>query len=230
LAMYVIVTFASMLWQSLLAALGANLDVPDALNDLLNKPVWFSIFLLCIYAPFFEEFIFRGMILSGYAAYKGFWKAAIITGILFGLLHGFLPSVVPTALVGIALAALVMLTGSIFAGVLYHALHNFLAYTMFLDNYFLDLPWKLNLVPSIETPEGQILKFIWILCWTVVAGFAAVFIFRALKKGYIPAEKKAMKPYDKKHRLLFAFAIALAIVLVVLSSAIMFLPVGLIKG
>lgn len=230
LAIYVITIFVSMLWQSLLAALGANLKVEDILNDLLNKPVWFSIFLLCIYAPFFEEFIFRGMILSGYSAYKGFWKAAVITGIMFGMLHGFLPSLLPTALVGTAIAALVMATGSIFAGVIYHALHNLLAYTMWMDNYFLDLPWKLNLMPSVDTLQGAISKFIWIFGWAVISVFAAAAIFRLLKKDYMPAQKNAMDHGDKKHRILLAFALALAVILIFLSSIIMFFPKEMLSG
>lgn len=230
LAMYVIIIFVSMLWQILLASLGANLQVEETLNALLKKPAWFTILLLCVYAPFFEEFIFRGMILSGYSTYKGFWKAAVITGIMFGLLHGFLPSVLPTAIVGVVIAALVMATGSIFTGLIYHALHNLLAYTMWMNTYFLDLPWKLNLVPSVDTPQGAFAKFVWILCWTVVAVFAASAIFRSLKKDYVPLQKKPMNPYDKKHRLLFAFALALAVILVLLSSVILFLPKGIISG
>ena len=221
---YVIVTFVSMLWQTILALTGLNIEIPDALNEVFNKPVWFSIFLLCIYAPFFEELTFRGMILSGYAANKNPWKAAIVVGCFFGMMHGFLPSVLPTAFLGVIIAIVVLYTGSIFAGMIYHALHNLLAYTMLMDNWFIDLPWKLNLVPPVTTAAGQVSKFIWLLCWTAVAVLAAVIIIKSLKKGFVPIERQKRDPKDNRHRLLLAFALAAAFITVVLSSATMFIP------
>lgn len=221
---YVIVTFISMLWQALLGLTGLNIEIPDVLNDLFNKPAWFSIFLLCVYAPFFEEFTFRGVILSGYAANKNPWKAAVITGCFFGLMHGFLPSVAPTAFLGVIIAIVVLYTGSIFAGMIYHALHNLLAYTMLMDNWFIDLPWKLNLVPPVTTEAGQVSKFIWLLCWTAVAVIAAVILIKSLKKGYVPPERQISDPRDKSHRLLLGFALAAAFITVGLSSVTMFLP------
>jgi membrane protease YdiL (CAAX protease family) len=218
---YIIVTFISVIWQSILAAFGLNVEVPEILNDLFNKPAWISILLLCVYAPFFEEFIFRGMILSGYAANKGHLKSALIVGSFFGLLHGFLPSVVPTAFLGVIIALVVLYTGSIFAGMIYHMLHNLLAYTMVVDNYFIDLPWKLGLMPAVTTEQGALLKFIWMLCWTALAVFAAVIILRTMKKGFVPPERQKADTNDKTHRLILAFALGLAAILVALSSITM---------
>ena len=224
LAGYIVVVFASVLWSMLLQATGANLQLPDALKNFFEKPAWFVLFALCVYAPLFEEFVFRGMILSGYAAHTGPVKAALITGLMFGMVHGYLPNVVPTALVGVLIALAVIYTGSIFTGVIFHALHNLLAYTMVIDDYLFDLPWKLGLLPSAETEQGGLAKLVWAAGWAIVAAVALLYLLRALKNGYRPPERLPA-PAGSRHRLLFWFGMAAACVYIALSSFFMYMRV-----
>jgi membrane protease YdiL (CAAX protease family) len=218
---YIIATMFSAVWNVLMQLLGVSLQEPESTKLIFEKPVWLAILILCVYAPAFEEFIFRGMILSGYSAAMSPVKAAVVTGVLFGMTHGYIVSVAPTALIGVFLALIVIYTGSIFTGLIYHALNNLIAYTMVMDNYFFDLPWKLNLVPSADTEAGAALKLLWIALWGVVAIILAVFVLRALKKNYVPIVKEKIVPQDNRHRLLLIFGIAAAFIYVALTSVVM---------
>ncbi|WP_119396508.1 CPBP family intramembrane glutamic endopeptidase [Salinibius halmophilus] len=56
-----------------------------------DMPAWIIVATLLgivVVAPFVEEIIFRGMALFGMAKKLGFWPAAVISSLLFGLLHG----------------------------------------------------------------------------------------------------------------------------------------------
>lgn len=215
---YIAATMFSAIWNMLMQLFGFNLQEPETTRMIFEKPAWLAILMLCVYAPLFEEFIFRGMILSGYSAYTTPIKAAIVTGIFFGMTHGYIVSVAPTALIGVFLALIVIYTGSIFTGLIYHALNNLLAYSMVMDNYFFDLPWKLNLVPSPETVPGAVAKLVWIVCWGVVAVILIILILRSLKKDYVPIVKEKLLPEGNRHRLLLWFGVAAAVIYVALTS------------
>jgi membrane protease YdiL (CAAX protease family) len=72
----------------------------------------------------FEELLFRGVLLHGLR--RRFHPAAlsVINGAVFGLFHVALFRLAPTALLGALLAAVTLLTGSIFPAMLWHALNN----------------------------------------------------------------------------------------------------------
>lgn len=79
-----------------------------------------------IVAPVFEEVVFRGYLLGGLATLRGKWFALVATSLVFGLLHasdGFYP-VLPLAIFGAWLGWLRLRTGSLWAPVMTHALHN----------------------------------------------------------------------------------------------------------
>jgi len=218
---YIIATMLSAIWNIILQLMGVSLQEPESTRLIFEKPAWLAILILCVYAPAFEEFIFRGMILSGYSAYTSPVKAALVTGVFFGMTHGSLMSVVPTAVIGVLIGLIVIYTGSIFAGVIYHALNNLIAYTMVMDNYFFDLPWKLNLMPSAETETGAALKLLWIICWAIAAVILAAFVLRALKKDYVPIIEKRLVPQDNRHRMLLWLSLAAAFLYIALTSVLM---------
>jgi sodium transport system permease protein len=71
-----------------------------------------------------EELVFRGVILSALSGTSGKWRAILLCGILFGMLH-LDPIQFPfTASVGVALSWVVLETGSIVPVVLMHGFHN----------------------------------------------------------------------------------------------------------
>ncbi len=88
-------------------------------------------FLVCVVAPFAEEFFFRGFFFRALANWKGIWPAAVITGIVFGGIHaggspaGFL---LPLAFFGFLLCVLYAVTRSLYPGIAAHCINNCIAY------------------------------------------------------------------------------------------------------
>ncbi|HTW81494.1 MAG TPA: CPBP family intramembrane glutamic endopeptidase [Terracidiphilus sp.] len=70
-----------------------------------------------------EETLFRGFLLWYFAVWVGVWPAAILSSIVFGLGHTYLGvrQIPNTALIGMAMAALAILSGSLWPAMLLHA-------------------------------------------------------------------------------------------------------------
>ena len=99
---------------------------------------------LVILAPLAEELLFRGYFLGRLGDKIGKWFALIVTAVVFGLLHlpGFTDSGVvlqwsaaaDTFVLGLTAGILRLLSGSIWAGVLLHAIKNAIAYYFLFIN------------------------------------------------------------------------------------------------
>ena len=86
-------------------------------------PLWMVLFLTAITPAVCEELLFRGFVLSGLRR-LGQWPAILISSLLFGLLHPSIYQFVPTFLLGVLLGWLVWKSGSVFCGMIVHALSN----------------------------------------------------------------------------------------------------------
>jgi membrane protease YdiL (CAAX protease family) len=87
--------------------------------------------LTCVVAPIGEEFLFRGYIFTALRNWRGPWTSAVITGLLFGLVHlGSAPllDLVPLAVLGFALCLLYRRTGSLYPCIALHSLNNSIAF------------------------------------------------------------------------------------------------------
>jgi membrane protease YdiL (CAAX protease family) len=82
--------------------------------------------VICTFIPFVEELTYRGL---GYSLLEplGRWPAIVLVGILFGLAHGLIVSLPVIAGFGMVLAWIRSETGSVFPGMLLHALFNLVA-------------------------------------------------------------------------------------------------------
>lgn len=87
-------------------------------------PLWQIVLFLAILPGICEEIAFRGMLLHGLHKRLRPVPLALLVGIVFGLFHVSLFRLIPTAYLGVILAAVVLLTGSIFPAMLWHALNN----------------------------------------------------------------------------------------------------------
>lgn len=74
-------------------------------------------------APVCEEVFFRGYLLGVFAR-QGRLQACVMTALLFAAVHGLGMNTLVYALLGLALAAVVLRTGSVFASVLVHMAYN----------------------------------------------------------------------------------------------------------
>jgi len=91
----------------------------------------FSAALTCVVAPICEEFLFRGFIFTALRNWAGTWRAAVITAVLFGLVHaGSAPvlDLAPLAVLGFALCLLYRYTGSLYPCIAVHSVNNSLAF------------------------------------------------------------------------------------------------------
>ena len=94
---------------------------------LLNGPVWIVLLSVSVFAPFFEEWLCRGIILRGLLRKVGPTWAIVISAAVFGLIHGNIWQAIPAFLIGCLLGYVYYKTGSLKLTMLMHCVNNTLA-------------------------------------------------------------------------------------------------------
>lgn len=80
-----------------------------------------------VLAPICEEMLFRGLMFRSLSNWRGPWPAALITGALFGVVHGLSAppaDLVPLAFLGVLLCGIYQWTGSLYPCIALHVLNN----------------------------------------------------------------------------------------------------------
>jgi sodium transport system permease protein len=85
---------------------------------------WLAVLAVAISPAICEEMMFRGFVLAGFHRFSPRTRI-ILNGVLFGLHHVFIFRLLPTAFLGGVIAFIVIFSGSIFPGMLFHLVHNF---------------------------------------------------------------------------------------------------------
>lgn len=125
----------SLLPTSLLAGLSSRLHPPG--------PEWIAMYnghlpdsaagialaaaAVVVAAPLAEEMVFRGLIYRLGRRAWGPWPAAVVSALAFGLVHGEPWYLFGLLALGLLLAAVYELTGSLWSAVIVHAVHNAVA-------------------------------------------------------------------------------------------------------
>jgi membrane protease YdiL (CAAX protease family) len=115
-------------WNLLLRAL----SLPDAPQDLVRifaetkSPAVIAgmIVVACVLAPVSEELVFRAGLFRYIRQKLGRRPALLVSGLLFGALHGSWTGFMPLAVFGMILAIIYEATGSLRVPILIHALFN----------------------------------------------------------------------------------------------------------
>ena len=94
-----------------------------------------SMLCVVILAPIFEEVLFRGKIFSVFSATLSPLLSAVISALLFGVMHSNIAVALEAFLIGIVLSYIYILKGSIFAPILLHIMNNIVAYVMMTFKY-----------------------------------------------------------------------------------------------
>ena len=119
-------------WVSLIGADNTDDALPKSLGVDESDVALVSVALLvCVGAPLVEEFFFRGFFFKALQSWRGIWPAAIVTGLVFGLIHAGSSDVaflLPLGFFGFALCLLRVRTGSLYPCIGTHALNNSLAF------------------------------------------------------------------------------------------------------
>jgi membrane protease YdiL (CAAX protease family) len=115
--------------------------------------------LLVVFAPFFEEIIFRWYLFNKLSMKVSLIKAMIISSLIFGILHG-VESAIPTAISGAIWCILFVKYKSLFPCIIIHFLNNTMA-------FFLKLYSRQAVDSSVtETPDAG---FIFVLAIILIA-------------------------------------------------------------
>lgn len=107
------------------------LPVPEEMLDSFSQamlpehiPFYQLVLMLTILPGIGEEIAFRGALLHGLSRRLRPITLVVVVGATFGLFHYSLFRFAPTAFLGMTLAAVTLLSGSIFPAMLWHALNN----------------------------------------------------------------------------------------------------------
>ncbi len=97
----------------------------EVFEELMAHPI-FAIFVVIFFAPFFEELIFRGVLLRGLLAKYPPFVAVLISSLAFGAFHLNWQQFVIASFVGVFCALVYMITDSLLYNFIFHASYNFL--------------------------------------------------------------------------------------------------------
>ena len=114
-----------------------NLVMPEpsagikaAMEILAGGPIFVSLLCTAVFAPFFEEWLFRGIVLRGLLGkLKPVW-AILISSVVFGLFHMNLWQAIPATLMGLMLGYVYWRSGSLKLTMLMHCANNTLSIVM----------------------------------------------------------------------------------------------------
>lgn len=111
-----------------------------------------------------EEVMFRGYVQSAFEKSWGVWPAIIISGLLFGLFHIQLSNLMPLAALGILLALVTWLSGSLVPAITAHFINN--GGAVLLATYYPELAFT---EMSAETAPP-----IWLLLLSIMFSFLII--------------------------------------------------------
>lgn len=105
-----------------------SLNMKPEMNAMLQEYGFgFSVLVAAILVPFYEEIIFRGIILSSTEKKLGFTLANVIQAVLFGIVHFNLGLFIFYFSFGLITGYAVKRTNGLLTGILFHAVNNFFA-------------------------------------------------------------------------------------------------------
>jgi sodium transport system permease protein len=156
---------------------------------LLQPPVWWlPLVLIGLLPAVCEELAFRGFILSGLRHSGNKWRAILVSSLFFALSHQILQQSLGTFVLGTLIAYVAVQTGSLWPGLVFHAVHNSLAWLHSLGSA--DIPaleanqptlaWiarRMQRLDEILT-EHPTLSWFAILLGAVVAGLVVAWFSR----------------------------------------------------
>ncbi len=106
----------------------------ETIQNLISAP--FTSFLqVCIIAPFIEEILMRGFVLSGLKSTYDVAVALLISSVLFALLHFNMVQTLSAFISGLILGLLYVKTGSILCCIIGHCGYNTLSYFIMVYPY-----------------------------------------------------------------------------------------------
>ena len=164
-----------------------GIEVGNELAEMTSvTPLGVNILFVGILAPFFEELFYRKAVIDRLRRY-GDLPAILISGLIFGLIHGNLSQIFYAAAVGMLLSFIYVRTGSVLYTISIHA-----AFNMIGGVYTTELVRRLgdNLMPAEGDTVGQIMLIAY-SAFTILSLIVGIIFYlanagrfhRSLKKG-----------------------------------------------
>ena len=158
-----------------------------------------------IFAPIFEELLFRGLIFKNNKP-LGELFAIIVSGLFFGLWHQNLPQVCTTAFMGMFFCFIYLRTKSIFPAMLAHFFNNLVVVIRDLIASNLDLD-NLKLKPIETLVDNWVFLLLFFLYSMVLSGLIitglVLFIVELVKRNEFKFEKSSLEVSGKRKVLTF---------------------------
>ncbi len=100
-----------------------------------NVNIFWIVLWTAVVAPLVEEVVCRGLVFGRLRDYLGRWSAIVISGLMFGIYHGNVVQAIYASILGILMAILVELTGTLWSSILFHVGANLIS--VLYSNYAL---------------------------------------------------------------------------------------------
>ena len=162
------------------------------LAGLQNAPLWQVLLVIAVAPAICEELAFRGFILSGLRHMGHKWAAIALSSVFFGVTHGFLQQSLPACIVGVVIGYIVVQSGSLLPGILFHLTHN----SLVVLSSRLDMDAVLNR-PELRwifagSPGELGVQYSWLaIACAVVAASAVLLAYRNLP--YRPYAEESLR-------------------------------------
>jgi len=130
----VVFNYLSALFTTIMARQGVTFDSASSFGLPPNAGGYFWLVLCDVVVPALaEEFVCRGVILQAFRKY-GDPLAIVVSGVIFGLMHGNMSQAPFAIALGMVIARLVILTDSLWTGIAIHMLNNAYALVVLILN------------------------------------------------------------------------------------------------
>lgn len=206
-----------LLWAIPLQELGVNMNQPPMPLPAGRGELMLQIISIAAIPAIFEELLFRGALLSAFER-RGARRAAIYSSILFALLHGTLPGLPAQFVLGLVMAWVVIYCDSIYAGLIYHTVHNA---AILIVQCMQDSGGASEFAPRYLDAIGGLPGLVGVLINAAIMGWLMRLILRALRarahaRGVIFASDQR-EPLKRRERVLIALVAVMALLLYLLT-------------
>lgn len=165
----------SQLWFILVQCMGGTIPASGVAVPTTVRGLASAVILSAVLPGICEELLFRGLMLSAWEE-RGSLRAVTTVSLLFTLLHGNLLGIPSEFICGVLLACIVISSGSLFAGMVFHTVFNS---TLLIASY-----WARTVETDAEAAYTGALSLLPFLLGVLLFGSILMFLmrrFRALR-------------------------------------------------
>lgn len=145
-------------------------------------------FLIAAATPgFCEEFFFRGLLLTEYEKKMGYFQAALITALLFGMFHFNLMNFFGPFVLGLIFAWVMQVTNSIWTAMLGHMVNNSFAVVMLYLTAGTDQTESLRMIEQLGSlwPLMVALTLVMLALIALPCGYVASLFLRSIRRQHL---------------------------------------------